>query len=177
MDTRRERAIPVIESIQQYTDSRPVASVIGGGSPTFGFWAGDSTFDCSPGTSLLWDVGYGSSHPDLEFNVASALLTRVISKPTDELICLDLGHKSVAAEMPLANRVTIPGIKDAEFVGQSEEHLVVRTARASEFAVGDPLVAYPRHICPTVALHAYAHVVRNGRPTGETWRVASRDRI
>jgi D-serine deaminase-like pyridoxal phosphate-dependent protein len=43
-------------------------------------------------------------------------------------------------------------------------------------AVGDVLIGYPTHICPTVALHARATVVRGGIATGETWAVSARDR-
>ena len=47
---------------------------------------------------------------------------------------------------------------------------------APEMAVGDVLIGYPTHICPTVALHARATVVRGGAATGETWAVSARDR-
>ena len=43
-------------------------------------------------------------------------------------------------------------------------------------AVGDALYGIPRHICPTVALHAAVTVVRNGRAEGQ-WPVVARDRV
>ncbi len=173
---RREQANLVIDAIKKYVNDRGVPAVIGGGSPTFGCWASETTWQCSPGTTLLWDVGYGRSYPDLEFWISAALLTRVISKPTCDLVCLDLGYKAVASEMPLEQRVTLPELPDAQLVGHSEEHLVVRTSNAAGLSIGDSLLAFPQHICPTVALHAYATVIRDSEATDETWRVTARDR-
>jgi D-serine deaminase-like pyridoxal phosphate-dependent protein len=125
---------------------------------------------------VFWDVGYGTDHPELPFSVATALLTRVISKPGTDRLCLDLGYKAVASEMPLDRRVVIPAIPDATFIGHSEEHLVIATAVATNVSVGDDFLVYPRHICPSVALHSFASVIRDGRATGERWQVAARHR-
>lgn len=176
LDQRKKTAMHVIETVRRYNLEHPLPTVIGGGSPTFAIWAAETEWECSPGTTVFWDAGYGGNHADLPFEVAIALLTRVISKPGDNRLCLDLGYKSVAAEMPLERRVTIPDLPDAEFVGQSEEHLIVTTDRASQIAIGDSMLAYPQHICPTVALYAFASLIRNGRATGETWPVTARDR-
>src|SRR5947207_2782744 len=71
-----------------------------GGSPTFPIHASHTDRECSPGTTVLWDFGYGDKYPDLAFQPAAVLLTRVISKPGPDRLCLDLGHKAVAPEMP-----------------------------------------------------------------------------
>lgn len=176
LDERKSDAGQIIARVQEYDRARPSPTIIGGGSPTFGVWAAETEWECSPGTTVFWDVGYGSNYPDLEFTMAIALLTRVISKPGDGQICLDLGYKSVASEMPLDRRVMLPEINDATFVGQSEEHLVVATSQADKITHGQHFLAFPRHICPTVALHASATVVRDGTVTGESWPVTARDR-
>jgi D-serine deaminase-like pyridoxal phosphate-dependent protein len=105
---------------------------------------------------------------------AAALLTRVVSKPGPDLLCLDLGHKSVASEMPQP-RVIFPELPDAQFVAHNEEHLVLRTQRAAEFPIGTALYGIPWHICPTVALHSSAYVVEGQRVTAE-WPVVARAR-
>ena len=64
---------------------------------------------------------------------------------------------------------------DAEEVLQNEEHLVLETSRADEFEPGDELLAIPRHICPTSALHKQAFVIQDGKLVGR-WDVAARDR-
>ncbi|RFC43114.1 MAG: D-serine deaminase, pyridoxal phosphate-dependent [Verrucomicrobia bacterium] len=151
-------------------------TVIGGGSPTFALHAGLETWECSPGTTLLWDAGYGGRHPDLGFEPAVCLLTRVISKPSVGRLCLDLGHKAVAAEGPLARRASFPDLKDAEPVMHSEEHLVLECPGTETIELGTPLYALPGHVCPTVALHMETVLVRDGKATGETWAVRARNR-
>ncbi|NOX99618.1 MAG: D-TA family PLP-dependent enzyme, partial [Verrucomicrobia bacterium] len=67
-------------------------------------------------------------------------------------------------------------LADAEPLGQSEEHLVVKTDKADEFSVGDVVYGVPGHICPTTALHMEVIVIRDGKATGERWKVRARDR-
>ena len=52
-----------------------------------------------PGTTVLWDAGYGTSCRSA-VPAAAVLLTRVVSKPGGQRVCLDLGHKAVASENP-----------------------------------------------------------------------------
>src|SRR5262249_39637392 len=110
----------------------------------------------------------------LDFLPAVVVLTRVISKPATNLLCLDLGHKAIAAESP-PPRVQLIDLPDTKPVGHSEEHLVLETPRAAEFPVGTAFYGIPWHVCPTVALHNEAVVVRNGRAE-ERWQVAGRAR-
>lgn len=160
-----------------------VSLIVTGGSPTFALHAGDTErvtgvkWEFSPGTTTLWDAGYGPKFPDLNFAPAAMLLIRVISKPAPGLVCLDLGHKAVAGERPLESRVQLFGIlADSEPIGQSEEHLVVKTSRADEISVGDVVYGMPNHICPTTALHMEAVIIREGRASGERWIIRARDR-
>lgn len=152
----------------------PVPRFVAGGTPTFPIHARHSDRECSPGTYVFWDFGYGNRFKDLDFQIAAILLTRVISKPGRDRLCVDLGHKAVAAENPHP-RVFFPELPDASAISQSEEHLVIETPRAAEFAVGDCLYGIPRHICPTVALHGTVVVVENGQSVGK-WRVQARER-
>jgi D-serine deaminase-like pyridoxal phosphate-dependent protein len=151
-------------------------TIVTGGSPTFGHFA-KLSWQCSPGTTLLWDAGYGSAYPDLDFEIAAMLLSRVVSKPGENRICLDLGHKAVAGENPLKQRMVIPGLPDAVPVMHSEEHLVMEVPDAHSIDIGTAFLAIPWHICPTVALHDKVQLVRNGTATGETWEVAARNRL
>jgi D-serine deaminase-like pyridoxal phosphate-dependent protein len=151
-----------------------VPVLVAGGTPTFPMHARRGDVECSPGTCVLWDFGYADKLRDMDFLVAALVLTRVISKPGGDRLCLDLGHKAIAAENPHP-RVRLLGLEDAQFVTHSEEHLVIETPRAGQFGVGDTLYGIPRHICPTVALHSEAVVIRDGRAV-ERWRVAGRER-
>jgi D-threonine aldolase len=152
----------------------PVPRVVAGGTPTFPMHAQRGDVECSPGTCLLWDWGYATNFPDLEFVHAATLLTRVVSKPTPTRICLDLGHKAVASEMPHP-RVHFPELPDAKPVGHNEEHLVLETDRAREFQVGAVLYGIPWHICPTVALHSECICVANARAEAR-WQITARAR-
>jgi D-threonine aldolase len=102
------------------------------------------------------------------------LITRVVSKPAPGRLCLDLGHKAIASEMPHP-RVKLFGLEDANFSMHSEEHLVVETPRADEYKVGSVIYGIPRHICPTVALHHDVWVVRDGKAV-DRWEVTARKR-
>jgi D-serine deaminase-like pyridoxal phosphate-dependent protein len=152
----------------------PVPRIVAGGSPTFGLHARRQGVECSPGTCVLWDAGYASKLPDLGFEPAALVLTRVVSKPGGNRLCLDLGHKAIASEMP-PPRVRFLNLEDARPVMHSEEHLVVETAY-TQLKLGDCLYGIPWHVCPTVALHSEAVVIEKGRIAGR-WKVAARDRI
>jgi D-threonine aldolase len=153
----------------------PVPTIIAGGTPTFPMHAAREGVECSPGTCVLNDVGYVKKYPDLDFQIAACVLTRVVSKPGATRICLDLGHKAVAAENPQP-RAEFPQLPDANPVMHSEEHLVLETSAAAELRVGDALYAFPKHICPTVALYSEAVAVVNHAAT-ERWPVTARNRI
>lgn len=152
----------------------PVPIVVAGGTPTFPILAARGDVEAGAGTTVLWDFGQPIMSPDLDFLNAAVLLTRVVSHPGPGRLCIDLGHKAVASEMPHP-RVKIFCLEDATFPTHSEEHLVVETPRADRFPVGTVLYALPRHVCPTVALHENAIVVRRGRASGR-WHVAARTR-
>lgn len=157
-------------------DGIKVGELVLGGSPTFPIHAcrKDSGITLSPGTTVFWDAGYAKKLPDLDFLPAAVLLTRVVSKPTPDRLCLDLGHKAVASEMPHP-RVVFLNLPDAVAVMHSEEHLVVETPHAASHAVGDVIYALPWHVCPTVALHEEVWVVDDHRASTR-WQVIARRR-
>ena len=155
-----------------------VSGLIAGGTPTFPIHAQHKGRECSPGTTVLWDAGYGRSCSDLPFEPAAVLLTRVISKPGSPAanrICFDLGHKAVAADKPFP-RATVFSLEDARHCVHSEEHLVLESTQAKNWAVGDCAYAIPEHICPTVALHDEVWVVSDGAAAAR-WEVSARRRF
>lgn len=156
----------------------PDPVVIAGGTPTFPVHAARDTggvkTELSPGTLLFWDRGYDEGLPEQPFESAAILMTRVVSKPAEGRITVDLGTKAVASEM-VPPRAWFPELPGAKAVGHNEEHLVLEVDGAEGYAVGDCLYAIPWHICPTVALQGEVTVVEAGRATG-TWTVAARNR-
>lgn len=154
----------------------PTPMIIAGGSPTFTVHAQRQGVYCSPGTCLLWDWGYGDRFLDQPFQHAAVLATRVISKPTKDIITVDLGHKAVAAENLIDRRFRFLNLSQYEVLSQSEEHGVVRVADWDSIQLGDLLYALPYHICPTVALHENATVVEN-RTVLDEWPILARRRM
>lgn len=152
----------------------PVPRIVAGGSPTFRIHARREGVELSPGTTVLWDAGYARKLPDLPFLPAAVLLTRVISKPLPNRLCLDLGHKAVGSEMPWP-RVEFLNLPDATFVAHSEEHLVLEAPSAEAFEIGHVVYALPWHVCPTVALHDHVYAVADGTLAAR-WSVAARSR-
>lgn len=153
----------------------PEPVIIAGGSPTFPIHAKRKNIECSPGTFVYWDEGYLSESAEQPFLTAALVVSRVISLPGETKICLDLGHKSVAAEKELAKRVLFLNAPELIMLGQSEEHLVAEAGKRHKYKVGDVLYGLPYHICPTVALYERAITIENHEITGE-WKNIARDR-
>lgn len=149
--------------------------IVAGGTPTFPTHASREGIECSPGTFIFWDWGYDHILPDEEFIYAALVLTRIISIVDNQTICLDLGHKSIAAENPLP-RVHFLNAPDAKPISQSEEHLVVHVADAYQYKIGDVWYGVPIHICPTVALYDKAQIVVD-KKVKKRWNVIARDRF
>lgn len=154
-----------------------IPEILCGGTPTFPMYAAmsDPNVRCSPGTCVLHDAGYGRAFRDLPFEPAAAVVTRVISQPAQNLLTLDVGNKSIAADPALERRAFLPQIPDAQIVGHNEEHMVVQTVSADRFPVGSVLLAIPGHVCPTSALHEEAVIVDAGRIV-DRWKITARNR-
>ncbi len=148
--------------------------VIAGGSPTFPIHAKREGVECSPGTFVYWDKGY-SSFTEQPFLPAALVVTRVISQPDTTKLCLDLGHKSIAAERELKTRVFLMDALGLEALSQSEEHLVVEAGEGHNYKEGDVIYGMPYHVCPTVALYERAITIENSHVSGE-WKNIARDR-
>lgn len=149
--------------------------IVVGGSPTFSIHAlAHEDVEVSPGTFIFWDAGYKETMPDFDFLWAGIIATRVISIINETNLCLDLGHKSIAAENPLP-RIKFLSNDEIIPIGQSEEHLVVQVENTDKYAVGDVWYGVPIHICPTVALHKEVQIVENNTVI-DAWKVIARDR-
>ncbi len=149
--------------------------LIAGGSPTFQIHANRSNTECSPGTFIFWDNGYTQNIPEQSFHIAALVLCRVISIPAENLICIDLGYKSISSENDLQNRVRFLNAPALIPVSHSEEHMVLKTPEGQHWKIGDILYASPVHICPTVAMYKEGICIENSR-SSKRWSIVARDR-
>lgn len=156
-------------------DRYPQLKLICGGTPTFTSHLIEEERICSPGTCVLWDWGYGEKLSEQNFEYAALLIARIISKPTEGIVTIDLGHKSVAAENPIHQRLKFLNLTNYELLSQSEEHGVLRVKNWKDLKVGDVLYGVPFHICPTVNLHDEVSVIKNHKKI-DTWQITARKR-
>jgi D-serine deaminase-like pyridoxal phosphate-dependent protein len=148
---------------------------IAGGTPSFPILTNSEECICSPGTPVLWDFGYGDKYSDLDFLYAAVVITRVISKIKNNMLCLDMGYKAIAAESPMP-RIKFLNVPDAKQLKHSEEHLVIEVPDNSQYNVGDVFYGVPLHVCPTCALHQEAKVIEDNKLV-DVWKIAARDRF
>lgn len=180
MNVRREKAdLAFNKTVELYNKISPLFPeplvMVMGGTPTFPIHIKRDNCECSPGTFVFWDWGYAKMLPDIPFQYAALVMTRVISIVDNTHICLDLGHKSVAAESPLP-RVHFLNAPDAVPESQSEEHLVVKVSDSKLYSIGDVFYGVPVHICPTVALYDHAYIIQKSSEWNNCWKVIARDR-
>lgn len=186
-DTHAEREAAVKSQLPAVMECRaavikkglPVPRMVMGGTPTFPVYARMDLpgMECSPGTCILQDDGYGKHFADITgFTPAALMLTRVISKPTATRVTLDLGYKAIASDPPAGKRCILLNVPDYQPVLQNEEHFVIETPAAGQFQPGDVVFAAPTHVCPTSALHKQAYVVEKGQVVG-CWEIVGRDRM
>lgn len=159
-------------TIKEMTGHYPL--IVAGGSPTFPIHASREGVECSPGTFIFWDWGYFTKMPEQKFQFAALVVCRIISILNKETLCLDLGHKAVAADPPIP-RVHFLNLPDAVQVSQNEEHLVVKVPDTSDFKLGDVFYGVPVHVCPTCALYDKALIATSNKISG-SWEVISRNR-
>ncbi len=150
--------------------------IVAGGTPTYSIHCKRKDVECSPGTFIYWDNGYAEILKEQHYLYAALVLSRVISKPTPDTICIDLGHKAIASENTITNRVTFLNAPNLTPTGHSEEHMVLKVEDSSLYNVGDVLYGVPFHICPTVALHQRPAIVQNNKVTAY-WNTLSRSRM
>jgi D-threonine aldolase len=167
------KIVVVQQEIQSNENKR--LTIIAGGSPTFSIHSKRKEIECSPGTFVYWDKGYEQILPEQHYLPAALIVTRVISKPAANVICIDLGHKAIASENPLPQRISFLNAASLNPIGHSEEHMVLTVEDGSMFHVGDVLYGVPYHVCPTVALHDQSAVVENHRIV-KYWETLSRNR-
>ncbi|MHA8060724.1 D-TA family PLP-dependent enzyme [Aquirufa beregesia] len=161
--------------VQSISSEFPDLELCVGGTPSFLVHHQNPAYVCSPGTFVFFDAGYSSLYPENSLEQALYIISRIVSKPSKTSICLDLGHKSVAAENSIENRVRFVDYPEFKLMSQSEEHGIVEVPDSESFEIGQEFYMIPYHVCPTVALHANLQVIEDDIFTG-IWEVKARNR-
>ncbi len=139
----------------------------------------------SPGTVMLWDSNYNDVQPGV-FDYAAAIATRILDTREHRggrLLTTDCGAKmGVSTDIGPPHVADRPGLMFAagserfsvwEWLGFDRATGEVLSADACP-RVGDAVLVFPRHVCPTVNQYAFGLLVRDGR-VAETVPIDARD--
>ena len=106
----------------------------------------------SPGTVVFHDLRSHFTNPLLRnLEPAALICSRVVSHPREDIVTVDCGSKSMAAETgnPICSVVGHPSMVP---LSPSEEHLPIKTFGQKPFKRGQDVYLVPRHVCPSVNL-------------------------
>ena len=129
------------------------------------FSQGEFVHRVSPGTIVYNDRSSLKELPDYGFLPAALVLSTVVSRPRDNRVTCDAGHKAVSADagLPTCDVMGRPGLMGLK---PSEEHLPIEVLSGERPSLGELLYLLPAHVCPTVNNFDKAVLVRDGKVDG-----------
>ncbi len=116
----------------------------------------------SPGTIVYNDRSSLKELPDYGFVPAALVLSTVVSRPLENRVTCDAGHKAVSADAGVPT-CDVMGCPDLIALKPSEEHLPIEVRSGETPSRGDLLYLLPAHVCPTVNNFDKAVLVRGGK--------------
>jgi len=119
----------------------------------------------SPGTIVYNDRSSLQELPDCGFVPAALVLSTVVSRPLENRVTCDAGHKAVSVDagVPTCDVMGWPGLMGLK---PSEEHLPIEVRSGETPSRGELLYLLPAHVCPTVNNFDKAVLVRRGMVEG-----------
>lgn len=150
-----------------------IAEIITSGTPalpyalSFAGWDGMPFFhSVSPGTVVYNDSTSLNQLPGLGYQAAALVISTVVSRPKQDRVTCDAGHKAVSVDAGVPSCIVLDHL-DWTPQKPSEEHLPIDLP-SSEANVkpGQRIYLVPRHVCPTVNNFDQALLIRNGRIAG-----------
>jgi D-serine deaminase-like pyridoxal phosphate-dependent protein len=126
------------------------------------FGTGEFVHSVSPGTIIYNDRSSLKELPGCGFAPAALVLSTVVSRPLENRVTCDAGHKSVSADagVPTCDVMGRPGLVGLK---PSEEHLPLEVRGGETPSRGELLYLLPAHVCPTVNNFDKAVLVRGGK--------------
>ena len=163
-----DRLRHLVREIQQ--NGFNVAEIVTAGTPTFpcsltykGFQESGCVHRVSPGTLVYNDATSLAQLPqEFGYEPAVLVLSRIVSRPADNIITCDAGHKAVSADAGVPTCVVM-GHSKLMPLPPSEEHLPLQLNELPGPSLGEALYLLPRHVCPTVNNFDLALAVRGGK--------------
>ena len=154
-----------------------VATVSGGGTGTYDLERALGLItELQAGSFAFMDIEYrdigGVDNPlFVDFEIALHLLVTAISQPQSTLITVDAGFKSLASDKMVPEFKDIEGLR---YHWGGDEHGIVQLNNPSKLVnLGDKLRLLTPHCDPTVNLHDFYFVVRDGL-VHELWPISTR---
>jgi D-serine deaminase-like pyridoxal phosphate-dependent protein len=126
------------------------------------FSAGEFVHRVSPGTIVYNDRSSLKDLPEHGFQPAVLVLSTVVSRPRENRVTCDGGHKAVSADagVPTCDVMGRPGLMA---LSPSEEHLPIEVRSGETPSRGELLYLLPAHVCPTVNNFDKAVLVSGGK--------------
>ena len=150
----------------------PVKIVSGAGTGTYDLAGNLEGFnEVQAGSYAGMDWWYSDIRP--EFQQALSLLVTVISRPTPELIVIDVGRKGIGAEFGLPR---VKNFEGATVLKLSEEHTSISVPASSAVKVGDRIEIIPSHGCTTANLYR-EFVIHRNRSVEDVWPIEGSGRL
>jgi D-serine deaminase-like pyridoxal phosphate-dependent protein len=151
----KKSGIEVEEVITSGTPAMPHALAFGG------FSGGGFVHRVSPGTIIYNDRSSLKELPGYGFVPAALVLSTVVSRPLQNRVTCDAGHKAVSADagVPTCEALGWPGLQGLK---PSEEHLPLEVIGGETPSRGELLYLLPTHVCPTVNNFDRAVIIRSG---------------
>ncbi len=139
---------------------------------------GTGTYDISGRVAGVTEIQAGSyalmdsdyDRLDLPFEPAIFVLATVISRPIDERVVLDGGHKALTKDH---GNPLVVGVSGAVVVTLNDEHATLSVPGQSPLQIGDRVRLRPSHVDPTVNLHDEIYAI-DGDAVVDVWPVAAR---
>ncbi len=177
---RQKQAADTVKAVDELCDllsaeNVDVEETVVCGTPMFPHYTGFKRLTLSPGTLVLHDYHTFSNYPDLPYEFAAMILTRVISLPREGSFTVDAGVKAVSVDYP--EKAKLISCPEAEPGPMSEEHWRFTFRHGTGPEIGEAMFLIPGHVCTTVHNYDNAYVITDEGEWIDTWTIAARGRI
>jgi len=127
----------------------------------------DGITEVQPGTYVFSDEHLFRVNPI--FDIAVTVLSTVQNQTGKKEFTIDAGTKAIATG---DGKPIIKGFPKIKFRVINEEHTQLKSIDA-DLKIGQKIELIPAHICPTINLYDYIHVIKNNEYIGK-WQIFAR---